>query len=172
MKLWAIPLIAALALSACVKKVETRINSSGAHDVATGSYIWIAPEKTESRILKLAQGLVAEQLKAKGLNSSQDGKYYLEVGVASRPASLALSQSGGALAAGNKKRSSRNCRWNEYRISITLSRISDGQAHYRSSAGEFHCKQSFAQILPVLVDAALADYGNPRGAYVVKRKLR
>ena len=172
MKLWAIPLIAALALSACVKKVETRINSSGAHDVATGSYIWIAPEKTESRILKLAQGLVAEQLKAKGLNSSQDGKYYLEVGVASRPASLALSQPGGILAAASKKPSNRNCQWNEYRISITLSRISDGRALYRSSAGEFHCKQSFAQILPVLVDAALADYGNPRGAYAVKRRRR
>ena len=172
MKLWAIPLTAALALSACVKKVETRINSSGAQDAATGSYIWIAPEKTESRILKLAQGLVAERLKAKGLNSSQDGKYYLEVGVASRPASLALSQSGGTLAAASTKRSSRNCQWNEYRISITLNRISDGQALYRSSAGEFHCKQSFAQILPVLVNAALADYGNPRGAYAVKRKLR
>ena len=172
MKLWAIPLIAALALSACVKKVETRISSSGTQDAATGSYIWIAPEKTESRILKLAQGLVAERLKAKGLNSSQGGKYYLEVGVASRPASLALSQSSGVLAAADKSHSSGGCQWNEYRISITLSRISDGQMHYRSSAGEFHCKQSFAQILPVLVDAALADYGNPRGAYAVKRKLR
>jgi hypothetical protein len=50
--------------------------------------------------------------------------------------------------------------------------VGDGSEIYRGRAAEYHCRVAVADALPTLVNAALTDFGKPRGNYVVARKGR
>jgi len=50
--------------------------------------------------------------------------------------------------------------------------VIDGSEIYRGRAAEYHCKVEMADALPKLVEAALADFGTPRGNYVLTRNGR
>ncbi len=106
------------------------------------------------------------------MSENKDGALYLEVGVSARPASTALLTSGKILSSANGKKPSRNCPQLEHRVSLALTRIADGAEVYRSSAEEFHCKLPLTETLPILVEKAMADLGNPRGEYVTRRALK
>ena len=161
----------ALVLSGCTRTLETRISSAGQTNIEKSGFILAPLDKTASAELIAARDLVVANLKFRGLNPSDTGPYYLEVGVSSRPASLALLETDKTLAAASPKRLSRKCPLQEYRVSVALTQIADGAALYRASSGEFHCKAVLADTLPPLVDHALADFGNPRGDYVVTAKV-
>jgi hypothetical protein len=103
---------------------------------------------------------------------SEDGALQLEVGISARPANIGIKQPGKTLAAPGKIKSSRACIHQEYRLSAVLTRIADGAEQFRGSASETHCKQGLSTILPLLADKAMADLGNPRGEYVLKRVIR
>jgi hypothetical protein len=178
-------LIAASAtlLTACVPMVETRVNTSGGGaGMPPSEYILAPAEKTPSPELAQAEQRVAEQLMQKRFAPSPTGDLYLQVTASSRPADLKLvgaqdSKSATASAA-PKKRLFSNCMNSEYRVSVTLTRISDGDVAYHGTAAETHCGTSFAQALPALVDAALGDLHLPvgiagrEGTYVLKRRLK
>ena len=171
MKILLLPLTAGLILSACVKKVDTRISSSGLQNPSPASFILIAPEKTSSASYDIAQAEVKKRLALKGYSASDTGALYLQIGIASRPASLSLKQGESEIAKASGKKTSKRCPLKEYRLTVALTQISDGAEIYRSSAGEYHCKQSLEQVLPILADAALADIGAPRGVYSTKREI-
>jgi hypothetical protein len=161
----------ALLLSSCARHVETRTESAGISPLNPATFVLVTPEKIVSPDIIRAQEIVTSQLITKGYTISQNGALYLQVGASVRPAALTVSDARKVIAQADKKRSISRCVRNEYRISIILTDIASGREVYRGSAGEFHCKESFAGTLPVLVRAALADLGNPRGTYITKRKL-
>jgi hypothetical protein len=169
-------------LSGCVRMVETRVNTSGGGaGMPPGTYILAPAEKALSPELAQAQQLVAERLADKRFTPSQTGELYLQVTASSRPAELALATAKDSksviLSAANKKRPSSKCVNSEYRVSVTLTRISSGALAYQGTAAETHCKIGFAQAMPALVDAALGDLHLPsgiagrEGTYALKRKL-
>jgi hypothetical protein len=178
-------LIIALAtlLSGCVRMVETRVTTSrGAAGMQPGAYVLAPADQALSAELAQAQALVAGHLAAKGFIPSQTGELYLQVTASSRPAELALvSAMDGktvVLSAASKKQPSSKCVTSEYRVSVTLTRISTGDVAYQGAAAETHCKLAFGQAMPDLVDAALGDLHMPigiagrEGAYVLKRRLK
>jgi hypothetical protein len=171
MKAGLIILGGALILTGCVRYVETHTDSVGISLINPAGYLLVTPEKVVSPELSKAQEIVAQRLSAKGYAAAENGTMYLQVGTAIRPASLSLSKPAGILAKADKKRGSSKCVWNEYRVVIVLTTISDGTEMYHGSASEYHCKESLTETLPILIDAALADLGNPRGAVTTKRRL-
>ncbi len=165
-------LISAVVTTGCIRYVETRTDSAGISPIIPAQYLLVSPENVSSPELSLTQNLVANRLAAKGFSAAPNGVLYLQVGASIRPAALALTKPGGILAqADTKLGASKKCDWNEYRITLALTEIAGGREVYRSSAGEYHCKESFADTLPQLVGAAMADLGNPRGPIKTKRKL-
>jgi hypothetical protein len=162
----------ALALSGCAPTIETRVSNSGQKNVEKLAFMLAPTEKTASSELLMARDLVVTKLKTNGYEAQDTAPYYLEVGVSARPASLALLEANKTIAAASPKRPSRKCPLQEYRVSVALTRISDGAVMYRASAGEYHCKAALANTLPALVGHALTDLGNPRGDYIVKAKVK
>ncbi|NJM49795.1 MAG: hypothetical protein HC843_02000 [Sphingomonadales bacterium] len=165
-------LAAAALLSSCSAKIDTRVMSSGVQGPSAAGYIVVPPANLESPAYHQSKALIAKQLSAKGYQAANDGSLYLEVGIAARPASLSLRQSGKLLAEASTKRRAGKCQNQEYRLTVALTRISDGAEIYRGSAGEYHCKQPLEAVLPQLVGAALADLGNPKGDYVNSRWIK
>ncbi len=173
MKHWLV-LIGAAALGAgCSSNVETRVTSSGAQSPASGPYI-ISTVAETSPELRSAYRLVAAAMSQKGFALAKDATLHLEITLDSRSAGLALgSKDGGSsLSPAKKKRPLQSCEDREYRLGVTLTRVGDGSEIYRGRAAEYHCKIAVAEALPTLVNAALADFGNPRGSYATWRKGR
>lgn len=152
-----------LSLAACAGPIETRIENSGVAPVAPATFQF-DPEAYAD-----AKALVGPALEQRGFKLVEAGALNVQVTVAERSAQLALQEGKAILspAAGKKL-----CAEREYRLGITLTRISDGLTIYRANAAEFHCKETLAEVLPVLVNSALTDLGAPRGQYVVKRPRR
>lgn len=164
-------LFALLPLAACAQTVETRVNSAGLAGALAARYIAALPDKVSSPEYETARGLIAAKLSARGYIAAADGTLFLQIGIAQRPASLALKQAGRVLSPASGARASTRCVLREYRLTLALTKIADGTEIYRASASEFHCKLDIERVLPALVDAALADLGAPRGGYVGKRTL-
>lgn len=171
-----------LLLAGCVRTVETRVDTiGGGAGIMPGSYVLAPTEKALSPELTQAQRLVANHLLAKNFTPAETGTLYLQITASSRPADLVLATPEAnkpvSLSTAPKKRLFSKCVKKEYRVGITLTRISDGQQAYRGTAAETHCKMTFAQAMPALVEAALGDLRLPvgvagrQGAYVLKRKL-
>jgi hypothetical protein len=164
MRRWGSLLTLSLALAACATPIETQVTSSGAGISSPLRFSSESRAATDE-----AQRLVIERLQGKGLALDAAGEARLEVTLAARPSALALSADGKALSPAYAKKDSKRCKWQEYRLGIGLYRISDGAELYKASAAEHHCKDSLQQVMPILVDAALADLAAPRGSYLVKR---
>jgi hypothetical protein len=167
----------------CVPMVETRVNTSGGGaGMPPGAYILAPAAKTSSPELAQAEQLVADQLAKKRFAPSQTGELYLQVTASSRPADLTVVVAQDikptTAYAAPKRRLFSRCVNSEYRVSVTLTRISNGEVAYHGAAAEAHCKTSFSQALPSLVDAALGDLHLPigiagrEGTYVLKRRLK
>jgi hypothetical protein len=91
--------------------------------------------------------------------------------VDSRDAALAVGSVSGpqSLSPAKRRKPFQSCADKEFRVGITLTRIADGTELYRSRVAEYHCNLPLADALPDLVDAALADLGQPRGRYSTLR---
>lgn len=164
---------AAMAVSACSSGVETRISSRGIASPVAQSYMTMSTAEASPE-LQSAYAIVARSLSDKGFSSVKEAPLHLEVTVDRRDASLALGSASGpqSLSASKRRKPLQNCKDMEYRLGITITRIADGVELYKGTAAEHHCKLPMADALPALVDAALADFGQPRGTYSVKRKAR
>jgi hypothetical protein len=167
MRSWRPLLILCTGLGACATPIETQISSSGAGITSPIRFSSEGRAATDE-----ARKLVLGQLQSKGLVLDAAGEARLEVTLAARPSALALSADGKPLSPALTKKDSRRCKWQEYRLGVGLYRISDGAELYKASAAEHHCKEALNQVMPMLVDAALADLAAPRGSYIVKRVRR
>lgn len=146
--------------TACAGPIETRIDSVGVAAVKPTTFEIGEAASTE------ALPAVVDALRQMGFQQAGAGQLSLQVALSNRPADLSLKSGSETLSpAKGKKR----CAKREYRLGVTLTRISDGTEIYRAHAAEFHCKLTLAEALPALVKSALADLGRPRGAYVVNR---
>jgi hypothetical protein len=152
-----------LLLTACAGPIETRVESTGLSKAAPTSFM-IDPDLVGPAAG--VQAKVSSLLGERGFRLADNGVLQLRVTASDRPAELAL-QSGAkeiSPSAGKAK-----CAKREYRVGVTLTRISDGTDYYRASAAEFHCKLTIDEVMPTLVSAALADLGAPRGPYTLTR---
>lgn len=159
------------ALSACAQDVQTRINSVGVADAPPGTFM-ISTTDDAPEDVRRAYPLVVKMLTAKGFGIAKEAPLHLQVTVDARNATLALGdgQGSSAISAAKKRKPLQSCVDKEYRVGVTLTRVADGAEIYRGRAAEYHCKMSLADALPVLVGAATADLGAPRGSYVTTRK--
>jgi hypothetical protein len=164
---------AALLVSGCSTGVETRVSSGGVNAILAGSYI-LASTAESAPDVRAARSLVAEKLAQRGFRQSDEAPLYLEVTFDVRDAALSLgdSQGSGSISGAKKRKPLQSCADREYRLGVTMTRIADGVELFRGRAAEYHCNMSAAEALPALVDAVLADFGNPRGNYVLKRNAR
>lgn len=160
----------ALLVSACSSGVETRIDSAGMSALNVQSFSGSAAEDAQAD-LKQAYTLARDALVARGFTPAQDGGLLLQVTLDSRDASLALGTSAGQanLSAAKRRKPLQSCEDKEFRLGLTVTRISDGTEIYRSRVAEYHCKMPLADALPFMVKTALADLGKPRGSYLVRR---
>jgi hypothetical protein len=166
-------LFASTLVVGCSANVETRISSGGEASLKADAYMVSTVTETSTE-LRGAYALVTQKLALKGFAISDTAPLHLEVTLDQRPASLALgSKAGpGSLSAAKRKKPLQSCDDKEYRLGVTLTRVADGAEVYKSRAAEYHCKMLIDEALPVLVDAALADLGQPRGSYAVLRKAK
>jgi hypothetical protein len=155
-------------LAACSSGVETRISSSGIR-VSGPQEIMLSIGPEASPELRTAYALVTSDLTKKGYAMADEAPLHLAVTVDARDADLALKAGASNLSAAKKKKAFQNCNDKEYRVGVTLVRVADGGEIYRGRSSEYHCNMTIADALPDLVKAALADFGKPRGSYVVTR---
>jgi hypothetical protein len=157
------------ALAGCSAGVETRISSSGVEALQPQA-IMMSIDAKASPELRNAYALVATDLAAKGFAAATDAPLYLAVTVDARDARLALDTGATNLSAAKTRKPFQSCDDVEYRVGVTLTRVADGSEVYRGRSSEYHCKMTITDALPDLVKAALADFGKPRGDYVVPRR--
>ncbi len=131
----------------------------------------VAETSTE---LRNAYTLVAASMADKGFALAKEAPLHLEITIDARPAALSLGSNDGpgSLSPAKKKMMLQSCEDREYRLGITLTNVGDGREIYRGRSAEYHCKVPVAEALPTLVNAALADFGRPRGTYVLSRNGR
>jgi hypothetical protein len=164
--MWKASPLVFLIVSACVGPIETRVDSRGLNEAQPVS-ILTEPDGAASNTE--AHRSVEQALFAKGFRvalESSNADVSLHVTLSDRPADLSLNAGSEVLAPPSGKK---RCAKREYRLGLTMIKIADGTIFYKSNAAEYHCKQTVQQALPMLVDSALKDIGNPRGAYIVKR---
>jgi hypothetical protein len=166
-------LSAILWVPACSSNVETRISSSGITSPKAERYMISTVAETSAE-LHSAYKLVAASMAQKGFALAKEAPLHLEITVDARPAALSLGSKDGpdSLSPAKRKRPLQSCEDREYRLGVTLTKVGDGSEVYRGRAAEYHCKLEVADALPTLVNAALADFGSPRGTYVLTRKGR
>jgi hypothetical protein len=152
-----------LLLAACAGPIETRVTSSGLASPLPATF---AVDPTLADPAANAQGIAARLLGSKGYSQAEIAELNLQVTVSDRPAELSLQNGSTTLSAAAGKKP---CAKREYRIGVTLTKISDGSEYYRGTAAEYHCKLASADVLETMVKSALADLGAPRGSYTVKR---
>ena len=157
----------------CSSNVETRVSSSGVLIAAPEQYM-ISTVAETSPELRTAYKLVAATMAKQGFTIAKNAPLHLEITLDARPAALSVGGKEGpeSVSPAKKKKMLQSCEDREYRIGVTLTRVSDGSETYRGRAAEFHCNVDVVDALPVLVSAALADLGRPRGSYAITRKGR
>ena len=160
-------------VAGCSSNIETRVSSSGIQSPAAESYMISTVAETSAE-LRNAYKIVAAAMARKGFSLAKEAPLHLEITLDARPAALSLGAKEGldSLSPAKKKKMLQSCDDREYRLGVTLTKVSDGSEIYRSRAAEYHCRVIVAEALPKLVDAALSDLGKPRGSYVLSRNGR
>jgi hypothetical protein len=173
MKQWLFLICAGALVAGCSSMVETRVSSSGVQSPSAEAYM-ISTVDESSAELRDAYKLVAKSMATRGFTLAKEAPLHLEITLDGRPAALSLGtkEGPGSLSPAKKAKPLQSCADREYRLGVTLTKVSDGREIYLGRAAEYHCRAEIADVLPLLVDAALADFGKPRGTYVLKRKGR
>jgi hypothetical protein len=170
---WVVPLAALMLIWACTGPIETRVSSSGM--ALSGEYTILDEQgASHSDIVLKARALTLDKLSSRGFALVPNGAHKLDVTVSERPANLLItagSEQGKTVIASPKpKKPLQSCVDVEFSLVVRLTNVADGTEHYRGRASEFHCKAGLTEVLPSLVDAALADLSSPKGEHIVKRR--
>lgn len=171
MKRLTFPTASLFFITACTSGVETRVLSHGIANPIAAPFM-ISTVAETSNDLRTAYTLVAKNMVAKGFTLAKDAPLHLEITLDAREANLALGSTNGLLSSAKKPKPLQSCIDKEYRLGVTLTRVADGVEIYKGRAAEYHCNMPIKEALPILVNAALADLGKPRGNYVLKRQAR
>jgi len=173
MKQWIVLMGACALVAGCSSKIETRVSSSGVQSPSAGTYMISTVDETSAE-LRGTYKMVATSMATKGFTIAKEAALHLEITLDARPAALSLGAKDGpdSISPAKKKKPLQSCEDREYRLGLTLTKVSDGSEIYRGRAAEYHCKVEMADALPKLVEAALADFGIPRGNYVLTRNGR
>ena len=168
----AIAACAFLSLSACTHPIETRIDNSGGGKAAGFT---IAPSSPASPMEVQAQNEVRRHLLSAGFTESVTGPLFVQVGLADRPADIALSLGRNATAQSlsaasrSKRRLFDPCEKRDYRLTVSITDMSSSAQSYAGSASERHCRSGMSDVLPHLARAMLADLGGPPRKIVEQR---
>lgn len=166
------PLAAMVSISACTGPIETRVSSSGVA-VSGGYTILEEQHASPSDILWQARALTLTKLSNRGFSLAPNGAQKLDVTVSERPANLLITagaeQHKAILTSPKPKKPLQSCADTEFSLVVRLTNVASGAELYQGRAAEFHCRATIADVLPFLVDAALADLGSPKGEHVIKR---
>jgi hypothetical protein len=164
-------LLLPILLAACGGPVQTRVSSTGPGVVEPKTIM--RDEIAPTGPARAARDAVTAMLAKRGFAEAADGELQLQVALSERDAALAVSAvtpSGKRnIAPAKQKKPLQSCLDREYRISVVLTRISDGAMVYKGDAAEYHCKAKLAEVMPSLAERALADLAKPKGEYVVSR---
>lgn len=173
MKHWIVLIAVSALVAGCSSKIETRVSSSGVQSPAAQAYMISTVAETSTE-LRSAYKLVVASMTDRGFMLAKEAPLHLEITIDARPAAIALGSRDGpvSLSPAKKKMMLQSCEDLEYRLGVTLTKVSDGQEIYRGRSAEYHCKVPVVEALPTLVNAALADFGRPRGSYVLSRNGR
>ena len=170
---WVVSLAAMVSISACTGPIETRVSSSGVA-LSGGHTILDEQHASPSDILLQARALTLSNLADRGFTLTPTGGQKLAVTVSERPANLLISagaeQHKVVLTSPKPKKPLQSCADTEFSLVVRLTNVADGADLYQGRAAEFHCKAALADVLPFLVDAALADLGSPKGEHIIKRR--
>ena len=160
-------------VAGCSSKIETRVSSSGVQLPAAETFMISTVAETSTE-LRSVYKLVATSMVTRGFTLAKEAPLHLEITLDARPAALSLGAKDGpgSISPAKKKRPLQTCEDREYRLGVTVTKVSDGSEIYRGRAAEYHCKVEMADVLPTLVEAALADFGIPRGNHVLTRNGR
>jgi hypothetical protein len=160
-----------LLLGGCAGPIETRIASSGPGLVQPQSIMReeVAPTGTSLA----ARNAVLAMLANRGFAEADTAELQLQVAMSERDAAVAVSTTVSGrkrdIAAAKKRKPLQSCADREIRLSVVLTRISDGALLYRGDAAEYHCRGQLADLIEPLAESALADLNKPRGAYTATR---
>ncbi len=158
-------------LVACSGPVETQVSSSG--NGISGPVSILAEPGPANPVAASAYRAVAALLAKRGIATRANGEYQLQVGVSEDASTVAIYRQDGlgkaAVATAKKPKPLQSCADRQFRLTIALTRISDGALIYRGSALENHCKATLADAIPELANRALADLVSPKGVYTTTR---
>lgn len=162
-------------LGGCSPPVDTAIRSTGPGIQGTPSLMWATradPQTGETPpqdVTDRARGIVAASLRDRGFSFAGDAPVTLAIGVAQRPGRIALmGESGARLSAAQGQKGIRRCRKDQLtRLGISMTDSRTGQILYHGSAQETHCRATLDQLLPHLVESALADMAAPKGERMI-----
>lgn len=160
-------------LTGCSTSIETRVSSNGVSSPTAEAYM-ISTVAETSPELRSAYKLVAAAMAQNGFTLAKEAPLHLEITLDARPSTLSLGGKEGpaSLSPAKRKKPLQSCEDQEFRFGVTVTKVGDGSEIYRGRAAEYHCKVEMADALPTLVNAALADFGKPRGYYILTRKGR
>ena len=162
-----------MALAACSRPIETRIDTMMPHPPERGTtYFLGVPEGPPAPLAGEAARLLEERLGALGLTRSDDPEtaiYAAALSVSDRPADMTYAVDGAPLATAKKHRLLQNCKDREIGIKLVLTRVKDAEIAYKGAAFEYHCKAQAVQLLPILLDAALSGFSGPTGQHASLR---
>ncbi len=167
-KLFSISILAFATLCGCTEPMPTRIENIGAINIAPDHYTLSSPEQQmPTAEYAQAEKLIVDNLLVLGFSRSDQAPLDLQISLSKRPANLSLSANNSPLAPAQSAHFHRHCVVSEYRLIVAMVRISDGETLYQSSASETHCKRPLADNIAHLVNAAMADFSQPKGRYVI-----
>jgi len=134
-----------LTLAGCGGPIETRVQT---HMVAPISaqkhFMFSSASEPDAKIIKSARGMVGDMLAAKGFQHMDAAQMLIQIGLADRPASIAVSvgEDGETMPiAGQKEQKPlQSCRDREHRLTITMIDQTNGAILYSGAASEYHCK--------------------------------
>ena len=161
-------------VAACRGNVETRVSSAGEAKIA--GLIYQLPEKSDQEKADNlnARRLLVAALAQRDIRRADTAPVLLQITLSQRAADLGLKKGEGdkatVIATPKEKKPFQSCKDTEYRLGIRLSKISDGSLIYAGDAAEYHCKATFSEALPAMIDAIISDMGGPRGDKTLSRR--
>jgi len=116
--------------------------------------------KQNGKAIKSARNMVRELLAEKGFNNKDAAQMLIQIGLADRPASVAIfvgeDDEAVPIASEKERKPLQSCRDREHRLNITMIDQTNGTILYAGAASEYHCNGKIEASLPHLVKAALS----------------
>lgn len=161
-------LLALCALSACSGPVETHVASAGAGVAPGMAWDW-APQPEDAAppgaVEQAVRATIEQRLAGAGHPRREGAPAMLAMGLAERPASIAIRTDDGAGAISGAKgaRLLQNCKDRMLRLTLHIAERRSGRTLYSGAAQESHCHAASGEVADALARAALADLRSPGG---------